>query len=284
MPKAATLSKSVLCTEQNNVSPRTTIIKRDENGVITGTCNGVTLNFPDNEHTTLANNTEDLYVFIAGIGTQITWKFNYFGELRDASTEPEEPETPTPDTPETPDTPDSSTWTLGTNVVYNSENDTLTGKAAGFGNDNNAAIYNIPLKAGMEVEIEQTIPNGYNAFLGWGVDASTTISELKHSGSFITGMFSFYIDAGKDNVQSLGYGSITPKLELGVNGGKTSPRVSVIKRDENGVLSATFGGNAVTMPSHEGVTAANATEDLYVWIAGIDNSSTWKINYFGELR
>lgn len=281
MPKEATLSKSVLCTEQNNVSPRTTIIKRDANGVITGTCNGVTLNFPDNEHTTLANNTEDLYVFIGGIGTQITWKFNYFGELRDASTEPEEPETP--ETP-TPDTPDNSTWTLGTNVVYNSENDTLTGKATGFGNDNNAAIYNIPLKAGMEVEIEQTIPNGYNAFLGWGVDKSTNISELKHSGQFITGMFSFYIDAGKDNVQSLGYGSITPKTELGVNGGKTSPRVSVIKRDENGVLSATFGGNAVTMPSHEGVTAANATEDLYVWIGGIDSSSTWKINYIGEAR
>lgn len=282
MPKAATLSKSVLCTEQNNVSPRTTVIKRDANGAITGTCNGVKLNFPDNEHTTLANNTEDLYVFIAGIGTQITWKFNYFGELRDASTEPEEPETP--ETPTEPDAPTDELWTLGQNVVYNSENDTLTGKATGFGNDNNAAIYNIPLKAGMEVEIEQTIPDGYNAFLGWGVDASTTISELKHSGQFITGMFSFYIDAGKDNVQSLGYGIISPKTELGVNGGKTSPRVSVIKRDENGVLSATFGGNAVTMPSHGGITAANATEDLYVWIGGIDSSSTWKINYIGELR
>ena len=97
-------------------------------------------------------------------------------------------------------------------------------------------------------------------------------------------MFAFYIDAGKDNVQSFGYGSISPKIELGVNGGKTSPRVSVIKRDENGVLSATFGGNAVTMPNHAGVTEANTTEDLYVWIGGIDAASTWKINYFGELR
>ena len=41
------------------------------------------IKFPDNEHTTLANNTEDLYVFIAGIGSQITWKINYIGDLRD---------------------------------------------------------------------------------------------------------------------------------------------------------------------------------------------------------
>lgn len=201
----------------------------------------------------------------------------YFGPSRDTSTE-------TPVEPETTTEPQTSLYTLGKNVIYNSEDNTLSGVVSGFGNDDNAAIYNVPLKPGMEVEIVQTIPNNYNNFLGWGVDKSTTISELKHSGQFITGMFSFYVDADKDNVQSLGYGSVSSKMELGVNGGKTSPRVSVIKRDENGVLSATFGGNAVTMSNHAGVTAANATEDLYIWIGGIDSSSTWKINYFGELR
>ena len=76
------LQKAVLCTGQNNVSPRTVILKRDENGVITGTCNGVTLNFPTNDYITDANEAENLYLFIGGVGTQITWKINYFGDIR----------------------------------------------------------------------------------------------------------------------------------------------------------------------------------------------------------
>lgn len=182
---------------------------------------------------------------------------------------------------------EASNYVLGANVTYNTSSNTLTGsKASGaYASQGNTAIYKVPLKAGMEVEIIQTIPSDYKTYIGWGVDDTTEISELTYANAkYPTGMFCFYIDSGKDNIQALSYGSLTPRYELDVNGGKTSPRVSVIKRDASGNLSATFGGQAVTMPSHEGVTAANETENLYVWIGGIDKASTWKINYFGPLR
>ena len=79
--------------------------------------------------------------------------------------------------------------------------------------------------------------------------------------------------------------SISPKSTLVSTGNKTSPRIAVLKRDANGVLSGTYNGTAMNMPSGlAGLQTANASEDLYVWIGGIDGSSTWKINYFGELR
>lgn len=182
---------------------------------------------------------------------------------------------------------EASNYVLGANITYDASSNILTGSkpSGAYASQDNTAIYKVPLKAGMEVEIVQTIPSDYKTYIGWGVDDTTEISELTYANAkYPTGMFCFYIDSGKDNVQSLSYGSLTPRYELGVNGGKTSPRVSVIKRDASGNLSATFGGQAVTMPSHEGVTAANETENLYVWIGGIDSASTWKINYFGELH
>jgi hypothetical protein len=163
---------------------------------------------------------------------------------------------------------------------------TFTATSGAYNNGtSNIVIYKMPLKAGMEVEFIQTNKRTGNfaGFEPWGVDGTTALSELKKSGNYVTGMFSFYVDQDKNNVQSLGYGSLSPKYELGVNGGQTSPRVSVLKRDASGKLSGTFGGQAITMPNHAGVTAANETENLYVWFP-VNTTSTWKINYFGELR
>lgn len=286
MPKAATLSKSVLCTEQNNVSPRTTVIKRDENGVITGTCNGVTLNFPDNEHTTLANNTEDLYVFIGGVGTQITWKFNYFGELRDTTTEPEEPETPSePDVPT--EVPDIATWTLGKNVSI-SEDGLISGtsNAMPLKSVDNLAIYNMPLLPGMEVEVvnEKKGTNVDSNFILWGVDTTKNLDEITKSSAFTIGKFNIYYDATKEPVKSI-LGSTSTQKNLLNTGANTSPRTAIIRRDETGTIKVIYNGTETNLPTdYSGYQECCSTEKLYVFIGGISSQSNWKMAYFGESR
>lgn len=179
---------------------------------------------------------------------------------------------------------DTSLFTMGANATLNADG-SFTATAGGYGKAQNIVIYKEPLKAGMEVELIQTNTNtgNFTGFQAWGVDGTTEISEIKAGSVYQTGMFNFYVDEGKDNVQSLAYGSLNPKTGLGVNGGQTSPRVSVIKRDASGKLSGTFGGQEITMPSHAGITAANETENLYVWFP-VTTTSTWKINYYGALR
>jgi hypothetical protein len=285
-PELTTLSKATISTTGNKTNPRVVVIKRSTDGTLSATVDGVYVNMPTYQQIATANTAEDLYAFIAGVDNLSYFKVTYFGQLRTGSGEEpdigggEEPDIGGGEEPEV----GTSSFTMGTNATLNADG-LFTATAYGYGNAQNIVIYKEPLKAGMEIELIQTNTNTGNfvGFQAWGVDGTTEISEIKAVSNYQTGMFTFYVDQDKDNVQSLGYGVLSPKIELGVNGGQTSPRVSVIKRDASGKLSGTFGGQAITMPNHAGVTAANETENLYVWFP-VTTTSTWKINYFGELR
>ena len=186
---------------------------------------------------------------------------------------------------------DSSSYDLGSSVTLNADG-TLVGKGAGaqYRFATSRALYKVPLKAGMEVEVQHTFSSGYDGYVGWGVDNVSSLSELKTAtgGQYPSGLFVVYYDnpTSVGSVQSYpSQGSVGQKTTLVSTGNKTSPRVAVLKRDADGVLSGTYNGTAMTMPSsHTGLQTANESEDLYVWIGGIDSASTWKINYFGELR
>ena len=186
---------------------------------------------------------------------------------------------------------DASSYDLGSNVTLNADG-TLVGKVGSgtYGQSTSRALYKVPLKAGMEVEVQHTFSSGYGNFVGWGVDNVSSLSELKTAtgGQFPSGLFVVYYDspANVNAVQTYpSQGNVGSKSMLVSTGNETSPRIAILKRDADGVLSGTYNGTAMSMPSSmTGLQTANASEDLYVWIGGIDSNSTWKINYFGELR
>ena len=182
---------------------------------------------------------------------------------------------------------DPSSWELGSKAALASDG-TLTGTGGqSFQGKDGIAIYKVPLKAGMEVEVQHTFSSGYKIYCGWGVDNVSSISELKMAYAFPSGLFIVYYDIPSiAMVQSYpSGGKAGDKTTLVSTGNGTSPRVAVLKRDAHGVLSGTYNGTAMTMPtSFTGLQTANESEDLYIWIGGVDNASTWKINYFGELR
>lgn len=177
-------------------------------------------------------------------------------------------------------------YVLGSSVVYDASTGAITAKSGAYGNVSNVAIYNVPIKAGMEIEVTETNISGGN-FLAVGVDKTNVISDMIKSGNFQTGLFNFYYDAPNNvtSVQTIQSGGpISPKGTLLAAGNKEDPRITCIKRDANGVLSGTFNGTPVTMPSYAGVTTANETEDLYLFIAGVNPTSNFKVTYCGELR
>ena len=186
------------------------------------------------------------------------------------------------------DEPDSDTWTLGANVRRSSDG-TLSGSDTGsspLSNSANAAIYNMALLPGMEVEVEHN-KNGtgsYSNFVLWGVDVAKNTDEITKSDNFTIGKFNVYYDATKAPVKSI-LGSTSNQFYLLETGNTNYPRVAVIKRDANGVISVTYNGVEATMPvDYAGYQTACNTEKLYVFIGGIDSKSTWKMNYFGSLR
>lgn len=269
-----------------NTSPRTAIIRRDANGTIKVIYNGTETKLPTTySGYTTCNSTEQLYVFIGGISNQSNWKMTYFGESRDTSSE-------TPTDPETPTEPTNELYTLGANVTYNSEDNTLKGtQATSYGNENAVAVYNQPLKPGMEVEIVAEFGDTAAEFAAIGVDTTNNISDINGipSGTkkYQNGILNVYFDNPRTykNVQYIMPKAATlSKSVLCTEQNNVSPRTTIIKRDENGVITGTCNGVTLNFPDNEHTTLANNTEDLYVFIAGIGTQITWKFNYFGELR
>lgn len=180
-----------------------------------------------------------------------------------------------------------ATWVLGSNAVLN-EDGTVTSSTNGdYGNINNVAIYDMPLKAGMEVEVTETQNNGsWGSFRGWGVDVTNKINELQLVSKYPQGKFNIYYDLNGDNVKSI-VTTTTNHYELLSTGKNVNPRTAIIRRDSNGKISCSFNGVEMTMPSYERapyLSEADSAENLYVWIGGLSNASKWKIDYFGPLR
>jgi hypothetical protein len=91
------------------------------------------------------------------------------------------------------DNGDSNLYELASGVKLDADG-TLVAKssgAGGFGGASSRAMYKVPLKAGMEVEVQHTFSTGYNNFVGWGVDNVSSLSELKTAtgGQFPRGLF-----------------------------------------------------------------------------------------------
>ena len=85
---------------------------------------------------------------------------------------------------------------MGSNVRFNAETGEMNGVASGetLQNRINAATFNVPLKAGMEVEVQHTFPSSYANFVGFGVDTTTDPSQIELGGGFPRGKFIVYYD------------------------------------------------------------------------------------------
>lgn len=96
------------------------------------------------------------------------------------------------------DNSDSGLYELASGVKLDADGTLVakSGGAGGFGGASSRAIYKVPLKAGMEVEVQHTFSTGYNNFVGWGVDNVSSLSELKTTtgGQFPRGLFIVYYD------------------------------------------------------------------------------------------
>ena len=264
-----------------NKSPRTATIGRDANGKLYVKHNGATVTeLPDYDCIETANNSENLYVWFGGCDNVSTWKITYFGETRGSSTEP--------DTPDTPTEPTTSTWVLGANAVLN-EDGSLTAKNNGttYANIDNVAIYNVPLTAGMQVEVtESQVNNSWGSFRGWGVDTTNNIASLQLVNPYPQGKFNIYYDQSGDAVKSItqGTGNQYTLLSSGKN---INPRKAIIRRDADGKITCSFNGVEMNMPSYSQapyLSEAETAENLYVWIGGLSSDTTWTIDYMGPIR
>jgi hypothetical protein len=137
----------------------------------------------------------------------------------------------------------------------------------------------------MEIEVEYKCTN--NQFTAFGVDtASKPEDVILANGQYATGLFNFYYDipSQHDKIQSLKSGTINKDILIST-GNKANPKVAILKRDANGVFSASVNGVDCVIPANAHVTTAQDTEDLYVFFGGTGGTgASWKINYFGALR
>jgi uncharacterized protein YjdB len=187
--------------------------------------------------------------------------------------------------------PDTSNYVLGSNVTYDASANTLKGKVNtdAYGKVDNVAIYKVPLKAGMEVEIVSNFSSTPMTYAAIGVDTTTNIADLRKLGSYQVGLFNVYHDNPSKwkeviTLNPTESGVANARITMCNTGNNTSPRTTIIKRAADGTLSGSCNGNEFTMPSYSTLATANESENLYVFIAGISADITWKINYFGELR
>ena len=181
-----------------------------------------------------------------------------------------------------------TTWVLGSNAILN-EDGTVTASISGntYGNINNVAIYDMPLKAGMQVEVTETQNNdSWGGFRGWGVDVTNKIDELQLVSGFPQGKFNIYYDVNGDAVKSI-VNTTTNQYTLLSSDKNDNPRTAIIRRDSNGKITCLFNGVEMTMPSYDKapyLSEAENAENLYVWIGGLSSVSNWKIDYFGPIR
>lgn len=95
---------------------------------------------------------------------------------------------------------DENLYVLGANVTLDDDG-TLVGSVTSdtYRDKANHAIYKVPLKAGMEVEIIHSPNSGYDNYVACGVDTTTSISDLIYATAsgfqFATGLFNFYFDS-----------------------------------------------------------------------------------------
>jgi uncharacterized protein YjdB len=286
---SGTINKNTMIGTGNKANPKIAILKRDADGVFSGSVNGVDCVIPANAHVTTAQDTENLYVFFGGTNGGATtnyWKINYFGALRnepDTPVTPEEPETPVePENPDVPVEPTDTPWVLGAKTRYNAEEDYVYGTGMFQTGTDYVAIHTVPLTANMEVEIEgyrDASDNGQYTVCGL---TDSLVVEDTHCGNnrYAEGIFNVYYDApGSNNVIS--YLRDGPQKLSGTTGNKDNPRICTFKRDADGVITAYHAGTLLNIPA---VEAANNAENLYVMIAGPGAASQWKIKYIGELR
>lgn len=176
-------------------------------------------------------------------------------------------------------------YIIGSSVVYDAAAGTLTAPSGQLSSGvSNIAIYNAPLKAGMEIEVEECdITN--HSMMTVGLDDTNNSADLIFANNtFATGLVNVFFDGSYvEKVQSLSPGTLT-KTQLLATGNTANPRVICFKRDENGTISIVINSTQVTMPTYDGVATANGTEDLYLFIAGVNKSSKFKVTYYGELR
>ena len=191
------------------------------------------------------------------------------------------------DIPTDVDTLDASNYTLGSNARFNSETGEIYGTATGetLKDTTNAAIFNVPLKAGMEVEVQHTFPSSYGNYVGFGVDTTTDPSQIELGGGYPRGKFIVYYDTPNkhDDIETW-YTATGAHHKLFTDAGSNvSPRIATIGRDVDGKLYVKHNGTTLTdLPEYDCIETANNAENLYVWFGGCDNKATWKINYFGE--
>ena len=286
--KTNTIDKSVLLpSPANQQLQKIAIIKRDGNGKLSGSVNGVEITMPQNAGVTEAEDTENLYVFLGGTGTasNASWKINYLGPITDepVNPEPEEPDVPvTPEEPDVPVEPTNVPWVLGAKTHYNEEEDYIYGEGTFATGTDYVAIHKIPLTANMEVEIEGSRTDGDNAqYTVCGLTDSLVVEDT-HCGNngYAEGIYNVYYDS-PNSVAMISYLRDGPKKLSNTTGNKDNPRICTFKRDADGVITAYHAGTLVNIPA---VEAANNAENLYVMIAGPGKNSQWKINYIGELR
>lgn len=190
-------------------------------------------------------------------------------------TEEPEPDEPIP----------AALFNLGPNATYNEETGLLT--SGTYQNGNSVAVYTQPLKPGMEIEVEYGCTN--NLFTAFGVDTTSNPADvILADGKYATGLFNFYYDVPSRvaAIESLKSGTMN-KDKLITTGNQANPKVAILKRDANGVFSASVNGVDCVIPANAHVTTAQDTEDLYVFFGGTNggaDTNYWKVNYFGALR
>lgn len=275
---SGTTTKNTMISTGNKANPKVAILKRDADGVFSGSVNGVDCVIPANAYVTTAQDTEDLYVFFGGTngGTTTYWKVNYFGALRNEPVTPEEPENP-----DMPVEPTDVPWVLGAKTRYNAKEDYIYGTGMFNTGTDYVAIYNVPLTANMEVEIEGSREAADNAqYTVCGLTDSLAVADT-HCGNnrYAEGVYNVYYDAPSKNAV-ISYLRDGPQ-RLSTTGNKDNPRICTFKRDADGVITAYHAGTLLNIPA---VEAANNAENLYVMIAGPGAASQWKIKYIGELR
>ena len=283
---SGTINKNTMIGTGNKANPKIAILKRDADGVFSGSVNGVDCIIPANAHVTTAQDTENLYVFFGGTNGGATtnyWKINYFGALRNEPVTPEEPETPVePENPDVPVEPTDTPWVLGVKTRYNAEEDYVYGTGMFQTGTNYVAIHTVPLTANMEVEIEgyrDASDNGQYTVCGL---TDSLVVEDTHCGNnrYAEGVYNVYYDSPA-NQTVISYLRDGPHRLIGTTGNKDNPRICTFKRDADGVITAYHAGTLLNIPA---VEAANNAENLYVMIAGPGAASKWKIKYIGELR
>lgn len=271
---SGTINKNTMISTGNKENPKVAILKRDANGVFSGSVNGADCTIPANAHVTTAQDTENLYVFFGGAGgTGAYWKVNYFGALRN------EPDTPV--TPEEPVEPTDTPWVLGAKTRYNAEEDYVYGVGTFNTGTDYVAIHTIPLTANMEVEIEGSRNGDTSQYTVCGLTDSLVVEDT-HCGNnkYAEGIYNVYYDVPSSN-DVISYLRDVPQRLSGTTGNKDNPRICTFKRDADGVITAYHAGTLLNIPA---VEAANNAENLYVMIAGPGAASQWKIKYIGELR